>query len=585
MHTFQKYFLYTSSTFAQHSTSQTQRFLDGLLPAMKHFSTENLGSGAGAAPKKIDLKSMTLKMMKPGGSQVNLPFTKGKKYDVIVIGGGTGGLSFAQEARKLGMTVALFDYVEPSSQGNTWGLGGTCVNVGCIPKKLFHISTQVKENIEMGSDYGWTTKEPGHLTNNWEALRTNIQNYIKGINFGYKNKLKEIGVDFIDARASFKDEHTVKFNYPQKQAATTNSADSQYELQADNFVIAAGVRPRHYENLPELKDYAITSDDLFSLKENPGKTLVIGGGYIAVECAGFLAGLGNEVILANRSSFLRVFDNDMANKVEEQLAEEGINFMKNTVIKSVKKLEDKLYEVELETNKNNLKKVKVNTILVAIGRDANPAGFQAENAQILLDQHSKKIVGRQEERERTSIDHIYAVGDVVQNVPELMPVAQKSGRLLAHRVFQRKQNQLSEDQILKTYSTDYNLIPTTIFSPTEYSFVGLSEEEAQKQYGADNIEVYHRESTPLQYSIYKNNTKIAYMKLIVDKTQDERVLGLHYFGPGADEVIGGFAVAMKLGMTKRDLDSTIGIHPSTSEDLYNLDVTKRSGGEYRKTEC
>ena len=149
------------------------------------------------------------------------------------------------------------------------------------------------------------------MTHNWETLRANIQNYIKGINFGYKNKMKEIGVDFIDARALFKDENTVQFNYPQ-----TNQ-DSQYELQADHFVIAAGVRPRHYENMPELKNYAITSDDLFSLKENPGKTLVIGGGYIAVECAGFLAGLGNEVILANRSSFLRVFDSDMAGKVEE----------------------------------------------------------------------------------------------------------------------------------------------------------------------------------------------------------------------------------------------------------------------------
>ena len=142
-------------------------------------------------------------------------------------------------------------------------------------------------------------------------------------------------------------------------------------------MIAAGVRPRHYESIPELKDWAITSDDLFSLKENPGKTLVIGGGYIAVECAGFLAGLGIEVILANRSSFLRVFDNDMANKVEEQLSEEGINLMKNTVIRSVNKLGDKEFEVELEVNKNNIKKVKVNTILMAIGRDANPHSFNA----------------------------------------------------------------------------------------------------------------------------------------------------------------------------------------------------------------
>lgn len=173
-----------------------------------------------------------------------------------------------------------------------------------------------------------------------------------------------------------------------------------------------------------------------------------------------------------------------------------------------------------------------------------------------------------------------------------MPVAQKSGRLLAFRVSQRLKNQTSKDpkdlldegDILKKYSTDYNHIPTTVFSPTEYSFVGLGEEEAMKIFGEDNIEVYHRETTPLQYSIYKSNTKVAYMKVVVEKKSD-KVVGIHYYGAAADEVIGGFAVAMKLGMKKSDLDATIGVHPSTSEDLFNLDVTKRSGKEFRKTEC
>ena len=142
----------------------------------------------------------------------------------------------------------------------------------------------------------------------------------------------------------------------------------------------------------------------------------------------------------------------------------------------------------------------------------------------------------------------------------------------------------NEKDLLKRFSTDYKLIPTTIFSPTEYSFIGLSESESERAYGKDNIEIYHREATPLQYSIYKNNTKLAYMKVIVN-ILDDKVVGLHYFGPAADEVVGGFAVAMKLGMTKSDLDSTIGIHPSTSEDLFNLDATKRNGVEFRKTEC
>ena len=280
----------------------------------------------------------------------------------------------------------------------------------------------------------------------------------------------------------------------------------------------------------------------------------------------------------------------MARKVTEQLEEEGIELKSNTVIKSVEKIEERVFNIVLETrllDNVTIEKIQVNTILMAIGRDPNPSSYGADSIGIELDKGTKKILGRKEEPERTNFDHIYAVGDIVQGVPELMPVAQKSGKLLAKRIHLRLNNKdlkIEEKDILKQWSTDYNLIPTTVFSPTEYSFIGLSEEEAINAFGADNVEVYHRETTPLQYSIYKNNTKVAYMKVIVDTTSD-KVVGLHYFGPSADEVVGGFSVAMKLGMTKRDLDWTIGIHPSTSEDLFNLDVTKRSGEEFRKTEC
>ena len=222
----------------------------------------------------------------------------------------------------------------------------------------------------MGEDYGWTGKLA--LRNDWGTLRENIQNYIKGINFGYKKKLKQIDVDYVNARAAFKDAHTVAFSLP----------SGAYELKARSFVIATGVRPRMYEGLPELSRYAITSDDLFSLQENPGKTLVIGGGYIAIECAGFLRGLGNEVVLANRSSFLRQFDKDMAHKVTEQLEEEGINMMSNAVIKAVRQLGEKSYEVDIESKLHTGKTVNetlpVNTIMVAIGRDGRPESYGAD---------------------------------------------------------------------------------------------------------------------------------------------------------------------------------------------------------------
>mmetsp|Transcript_17850 Transcript_17850/g.22441 ORF Transcript_17850/g.22441 Transcript_17850/m.22441 type:complete len:176 (-) Transcript_17850:365-892(-) len=175
-----------------------------------------------------------------------------------------------------------------------------------------------------------------------------------------------------------------------------------------------------------------------------------------------------------------------------------------------------------------------------------------------------------------------------------MPVAQKSGKLLAHRLSMRKSGVTKEDIIMERFTTDYSCIPTTVFSPTEYSYVGLSEAEAIAEYGEDGIEVYHREAVPLQLALVKGSTKVAYIKLITTRSPegsdamkgaDERVLGVHYYGPGADEMIGGLAVAMKLGMRKRDLDFTIGVHPSTSEDLYGMDITKRSGEDFRKTDC
>lgn len=201
--------------------------------------------------------------------------------------------------------------------------------------------------------------------------------------------------------------------------------------------------------------------------------------------------------------------------------------------------------------------------MVAIGRDPDPQAFGAPNAGINFDERSGKIVGRPTETERTNIDHIYAVGDCVKGVPELMPVAQKSGKLLAHRLALRDKKVTTEDIILERFTTDYSCIPTTVFSPTEYAFVGLSEEEAIEKHGADGIEVYHREAIPLELALVAGNTKVAYMKVITTrrpegsdalKGADEKVIGVHYFGPSADEMIGGLAVAMKLGMTKRDLD-------------------------------
>jgi thioredoxin reductase (NADPH) len=322
------------------------------------------------------------------------------------------------------------------------------------------------------------------------------------------------------------------------------------------------------------------------LEKDPGDTLVVGGGYIAVECAGFLCGLGKRVHLLNRSTFLRSMDSDFADRVVEQLEEEGVRTHTQSKVLEVEATDDGRKKVVIQTGEKT-KKITVDTILVAIGRDCNPAGIMVDKAGVKYNQQSNKIIGRKEEKERTNIDHIYAVGDILQDVPELMPVAQQAGKLLAHRIKERRitDDMPPESIVLKNYTTDYRLIPTTVFSPTEYSFVGVSEQEAYDEYGEDNIEVYHKETIPLSGAIYSENTKIAYMKVITLKTESERVVGMHYFGPAADEVIQGFAVAMKLGMRKADLDNSIGVHPSVGEDFFNLDATKRNGKEFRKTDC
>jgi len=286
--------------------------------------------------------------------------------------------------------------------------------------------------------------------------------------------------------------------------------------------------------------------------------------------------------MINRSSFLRVFDQTIAGKIMENIKGGSLKAFENTNISSVEKLNDDEYLVNLSID-GKMKQAKVNSILFAIGRDPNTNVIG--NSGVRLNNRSMKIEGRKNEPERTSVDNIYAVGDIVEDVPELMPVAQKSGKLLAHRLYHRAKGEISEEEIISKYSMDYSHIPTTVFSTVEYSYVGLNEEEAIDKYGEDNIEIYHREVTPLEVSIYHANFTTAYMKIICERNEEEKVIGMHYLGPCAGEVINGFALAMKLGIRKADLDGSIGIHPTVGEDMFNLDVTKRSGKDYIKTDC
>eukprot|EP01016_Furgasonia_blochmanni_P050690 TRINITY_DN786_c0_g1_i8.p1 TRINITY_DN786_c0_g1~~TRINITY_DN786_c0_g1_i8.p1 ORF type:complete len:525 (+),score=113.49 TRINITY_DN786_c0_g1_i8:457-2031(+) len=521
-----------------------------------------------------------------------------------------------QEANKLGLKTILFDFVDPSTQGTTWGLGGTCVNVGCIPKKLMHQASLHGENVLATRDYGWNfgklndpmIEDDEELHKNfishfkWEKLVQSVQTYIKSLNFGFRSELREVGIPYVNAMAAFWDKNTLIYTNKkadlQKAFESNQIDDSLGKITADNIIIATGGRPTFLtdEMCLNCAKYAISSDDLFSLKKPPGKTLVLGGGYIGIECAGFLAGLGFPVTLMNRSRPLRIYDKDCSDVVLNYMKEiQKIEIIPNALPYEIQKNEEtgKLLIKWRESGDGPERQEEFDTFLVAIGRTANTRSLNLERAGVVINERNLKVKGGyNNEFEQTSVSNIYALGDVLDQAPELTPVAIKSGRFLAHRIAERRKNPDAKMEDMKKYLMNYEQIPTTIFSPIEYGFVGLSEEEARKKYGDENIECYHSTFTPLEESVLTRMNKEAmyirkksYAKLVVNKLDDERVLGVHFVGPNAGEVIQGYAVALRANVTKRVFDDTIGIHPTTSEEFTLMRITKSSGESSEKTSC
>ncbi|KOB67986.1 Thioredoxin reductase, partial [Operophtera brumata] len=370
-------------------------------------------------------------------------------YDLAVIGGGSGGLACAKEAINQGQRVAVLDYVQPSPQGTKWGLGGTCVNEAV--------------------SYGWQVPSLKDVHISWPALTEAVQNHIKSVNWVTRVDLRDKKIEYINGLGEFKDPHTI-------------------ELTAKNVVIAVGGRP-HYPDIPGAAEYCITSDDIFSLGHPPGKTLVVGAGYIGLECAGFLNAMGYAATVLVRSVPLRGFDQQMARMVTSEMEERGVRFEHRTVPLSVEKLDS-----------GRLKARWLNT---------------------------------ETQEQSTNVPHIFAVGDVLEARPELTPVAIHAGKLLARRLFAGAAQQM-----------DYENVATTIFTPLEYGCVGLSEESAIDRHGADAIEVYHAFYKPTEFFIPQRNIKNCYLKAVALREAPQRILGLHFVGPVAGEVIQGFAAAM-----------------------------------------
>ncbi len=449
-------------------------------------------------------------------------------FDLFVIGAGSGGVRASRMAAQKGVKVAVAE---------DRYLGGTCVNVGCVPKKLYVYGSHIKEELESAAGYGWNID--GYRFN-WPTLRDNKTKEITRLNGIYENLLSNAGVYYISGRAKIIDPHTV-------------SVGSKV-YSAERILIATGGWPV----IPDItgKEHIITSNEVFDLDVLPKKALVIGGGYIAIEFAGIFNGLGVDTKLIYRGPlFLRGFDNEVREFVRNEVAQKGVSLNFDTNITELKKLADNEFEVTFTNGETDI----FNCVLAATGRKANVDNLGIENTQVELNQRGEIIVNDQFQ---TAEPSIYALGDVTGGMA-LTPVALAEGMSLV--------KQLYEDQV---NTLDYDNIATAVFSQPNIATVGLSEEQAlEKGYG---IDVFTSTFKHMKHSL-GGSPERTFMKLVVDRSTD-RIIGCHMVGSDAGEIIQGIAIAMKAGVTKAQFDQTIGIHPTAAEEFVTMREVTRSVG-------
>ena len=475
-------------------------------------------------------------------------------YDLIVIGGGSGGMAAAKEAAQAGKKVACLDFVKPSPQGTTWDIGGSCVNVGCIPDKLMHYAALHGKMLQDAPSYGWKIEEQHQ--HSWVYLKDRVQKYLAGLTKKFHAQLKALKVDFINAYGQFIGPHQIK---------ATDSAGNVAYLTSRYFLLAAGGRPR-YPNVPGMKEHCISSDDLFSLPYYPNRTLTLGGSFVSLELAEFMSSLGMDVTVMTRSILLRGFDQQMAEIVGRYMSNHGVRFIRPAVPKKVEKLEDGRpgkYRVTMLLDNGTEHVENYNTVLVAIGREPATAGMGLDKVGVKLTETGHVV---HTDDERTTCPYIYAVGDILAEKPDMAPTAAQAGKLLMKRLFASSK--------MRMY---YKNVPVAIFGSLEYGCVGLSEEAAIAQYGEHDIEVYHSYFQPLEWAIPSREENVCYAKLICVISENERVVGFHMTGPNAAEITQGFTLGLNLGATKADFDKSVGIHPTCAEIFTLLEVTKRSG--------
>jgi len=443
-------------------------------------------------------------------------------FDLFVIGAGSGGVRLARMSAGMGAKVAVAE---------DRYLGGTCVNVGCVPKKLFVYASHVAEELEQGAGYGWTNN--GKLDFNWQTLLDNKNTEIQRLNGIYGNLLKNAGAELMNGRARFVDQHTVEVN------------GERYS--AERIVIATGSWPF----VPEFEgsEFAITSNELFFLEQLPQKAVVVGGGYIAVEMAGILNGLGVDTTLVYRGElFLRGFDEEVRHFVKDEIAKKGLKLVFSDNIKSISKREDQSLQLHYESGNTEI----TDLVLYATGRVPHTQDLGLDNTDVALNSSGQIKV---DAGFQTNIKSIYALGDVTGGM-QLTPVALAEGMYLANKFFGQQSPEL----------LDYNNIATAVFCQPNIATVGLTEEQAKSTY--TDIDVFVSSFKPMKHTL-SGSSERSLMKMIVDKATD-RVVGVHMVGAEAGEIIQGIAIAMKAGATKKVFDQTIGIHPTAAEEFVTL---------------
>ncbi|WP_321275788.1 glutathione-disulfide reductase [Thiomicrorhabdus indica] len=446
-------------------------------------------------------------------------------YDMIAIGAGSGGLSVVERAAEYGKKCAVVEAKK---------LGGTCVNIGCVPKKVMWFGAHIAEALRDAPDFGFDVEQKGF---DWATLVEKREQYITNINTWYNGYMADKGVDVLQGWGSFVDAHTVE-------------VDGKHYT-AETIVIAPGGTPL-IPNETENADLGITSDGFFALTEQPKKVAVIGSGYIAVELAGVFQALGTQTTLVSRKDLvLRGFDDMIRETLTDSMIESGIHKEYHFKVKKLERAEDGTLTIHSEDDQHI---GGFDQVVWAVGRETLVEPLKLENVGLTANGRGFIEV---DECHKTAVDNVYAIGDVTGQ-PQLTPVAIRAGRYLAERLYNNK-----PELIL-----DLHAVPTVIFSHPPVGTVGLAEHDARAKYGHDNVKVYTSVFTPMRYAFTKHQIKTA-LKLVV-VGEEERVVGIHIVGDGADEMLQGFAVAVQMNATKADLDATIAIHPSSSEELVTM---------------